>query len=39
LIVDVEFARYVFGVFVSDIGHGYSRKSEGGTLLHIENIR
>jgi hypothetical protein len=26
LIVDVEFARYVFGVFVCDIGHGFSRK-------------
>jgi hypothetical protein len=26
LIIDVEFARYVFGVFVRDIGHGFSRK-------------
>jgi hypothetical protein len=28
LIIDIEFARYVFGVFVSDIGHGFSQKNE-----------
>ena len=28
LIIDVEFARYVFGVFVRDIGHGLPGKSE-----------
>jgi hypothetical protein len=26
LIIDIEFARYVFGVFVCGIGHGFSRK-------------
>jgi hypothetical protein len=25
LIIDVKFAWYVFGVFVRDIGHGFSR--------------
>jgi len=29
LVIDVEFARYVFGVFVCDIGHSLSRKNEG----------
>jgi hypothetical protein len=28
LIVDVEFTRHVFGVFVCDVGHGFPRKSE-----------
>ena len=28
LIIDIEFARYVFGVFVRDIGHGFFRKNE-----------
>ena len=28
LIIDVEFARYVFGVFVRDIGHSLPGKSE-----------
>jgi hypothetical protein len=28
LIVDVELARYVFGVFVCDVGHGFCPKSE-----------
>jgi hypothetical protein len=28
LIIDVEFARYVLGVFVCGIGHGFSRKNE-----------
>src|SRR5438270_8348818 len=32
LIIDVKFARYVFGVFVCGIGHGFSLKSEGETL-------
>jgi hypothetical protein len=26
LIIDIEFARYVFGVFVRDIGHGFFPK-------------
>jgi hypothetical protein len=25
LIVDVKFAWYIFGVFVCDVGHGFSR--------------
>jgi hypothetical protein len=28
LIIDVEFAGYVFGVFVRNIGHVFSHKSE-----------
>jgi hypothetical protein len=32
LIIYVEFARYVFGVFVCGIGHGFFLKSEGETL-------
>jgi hypothetical protein len=28
LIIDIEFARYIFGVFVRDIGHGFFRKNE-----------
>jgi hypothetical protein len=28
LIIDVEFARYVFGVFVREIGHGFFPKNE-----------
>ncbi|HEU5245882.1 MAG TPA: hypothetical protein VFU09_02215 [Candidatus Udaeobacter sp.] len=28
LIIDVEFAWYVFGVFVRDIGHGFFLKNE-----------
>jgi hypothetical protein len=28
LIIDVEFARYVFGVFVRDISHGFFPKNE-----------
>jgi hypothetical protein len=28
LIIDIEFARYVFGVFVRDIGHGFFPKNE-----------
>jgi hypothetical protein len=28
LIIDVEFARYVLGVFVRGVGHGFSQKSE-----------
>jgi hypothetical protein len=30
LVIDVEFTRYVFGVFVCGIGHDFSRKSEAG---------
>jgi hypothetical protein len=26
LIIDIEFARYVFGVFVRDVGHGFFPK-------------
>jgi hypothetical protein len=26
LIIDIEFARYVFGVFVRGIGHGFACK-------------
>jgi hypothetical protein len=26
LIIDIELALYVFGVFVCDVGHGFSRK-------------
>jgi hypothetical protein len=26
LIVDIELARYVFSVFVRDVGHGFSLK-------------
>ena len=29
LIIDIEFARYVFGVFVCGIGHGFFPKNEG----------
>ena len=29
LIIDIEFAWYVFGVFVRDIGHGFPRKVSG----------
>jgi len=29
LIINVEFARYVFGVFVRGVGHGFSVKNEG----------
>ena len=28
LIIDVEFARYIFGVFVCRVGHSFSDKSE-----------
>jgi hypothetical protein len=28
LVIDVEFARYVFGVFVCGVGHSFSGKSE-----------
>jgi hypothetical protein len=28
LIIDIEFARYVFGVFVCGIGHGFFPKNE-----------
>ena len=29
LIIDIEFACYVFGVFVRDIGHGFASKVKG----------
>jgi len=29
LIIDIEFARHVFGVFVCDVGHGFPRKVSG----------
>jgi hypothetical protein len=29
LIIDIEFAFYVFGVFVRGVGHSFSGKSEG----------
>jgi hypothetical protein len=29
LIIDVKFARYVLGVFVRGVGHGFSVKNEG----------
>jgi hypothetical protein len=32
LIIDVEFARYVFGVFVRGIGHVFFPKNEVETL-------
>jgi hypothetical protein len=28
LIIDIEFSRYVFGVFVCDVGHSFYGKSE-----------
>ena len=42
LIIDIEFARYVFGVFVRGVGHGFSQKNEGNvrkkTLLVQSNL-
>jgi hypothetical protein len=43
LIIDVELARYVFGVFVRGIGHGFSLKVNGNvrkkTLRVQSNLR
>src|SRR5437899_11261529 len=39
LIIDIKFARYVFGVFVCGIGHGFSLKSEGGNARKKRSLR
>jgi hypothetical protein len=43
LIIDVELARYVFGVFVCGIGHGFSPKMKWNvrkeTLCVQSNLR